>query len=68
MLGIPCRSDSLIVIVSIVADESRNAAMICSASASNITLRNASGVKVNVGILLLWCPHTCIRDMSESIG
>ena len=49
-------SENNIVIVFIVADESINGAIICSASASSITLRGASGVKIDVGLPLFWCP------------
>ena len=55
MLGIPYGYDSPIVIVFIVADESINAAMICSDISSSIMLRDANGVKVDAGIPLLWC-------------
>ena len=37
-LGIPCRSKSPIAIVFLVDDESRNAVIMCSASASSIKL------------------------------
>ena len=67
MLGIPYGYDSPIVIVFIVADESINAAMICSDISSSIMLRDANGVKVDAGIPLLWCLWTCTRDMSKSI-
>ena len=52
-LGIPCGSESPITIVCIVAEEIINTAMVFSAIASNLTLRDGSGVKVDAGILLL---------------
>ena len=55
ILGITCGSEIPIAIVFLVADESRNYAMICSASASSLALRDASGVKVDVSLPLLWC-------------
>ena len=55
-LCILCRSESTIAIVFLVADESRNAAIICSASASSMTFRYASGVKVDAKLPLFWCP------------
>ena len=55
-LGITCGSDSPIAIVFLVTDEIRNAAMICSDNKSSITLRYASGVKVDTGIPLFWFP------------
>ena len=67
MLGILCSSESPITIVILVADESRNAAIICSASASSLILRDASVTKVDAGLPLLWCPYTFTRDMTEFI-
>ena len=55
-IGIPCGSKSPIVIVFLVSDKSRNAVMICSDSASSITLRDASGVKFGNSIPIFWCP------------
>ena len=55
MIGIRCGSESPIAIVSLVADKSINDAIICSASASILTLRDVSGVKVEAGLLILWC-------------
>ena len=67
MLGILLISNSPIAIVFIVAGTSRNAAIICSASASSLTSIDASGVKVYAGLRLFWCPQTCTRNMPESI-
>ena len=55
MLGTLCGSDSPIAIVFLVADEINNSAMICSASELILTLRDASGVKVDASLPLLWC-------------
>ena len=55
-LGILCGSKSPIVIVFLVADESRNATIIFCASASNVTLRDASGVKIDASLPVFWCP------------
>ena len=54
-LVIPCRSDSPIAIVFLVADERRNAAIICSANESILMLIYSSGVKVDTGLPLFWC-------------
>ena len=53
---IPCGSKIPIAIVYIVATESRNAAIICSDSAFSLTLIYSSGVKVDAGLPLFWCP------------
>ena len=55
-LGIPCVSESSIAIVFLVAGKSIYAAIICSASASSLTLRDTSAVKVEAGLPLFWCP------------
>ena len=55
-LVIPCGSKIPIAIVFLVTGESRNYKIICSASASSPTLRNASGVKFDAVPPLLWCP------------
>ena len=55
-LRILCGPKSPISIVFLVADESINYAIKCPTSASSITLRYASGVKVDAGLPLLWCP------------
>ena len=55
-LGIPCGSKSLITVVFLVADEIINSVMICSASASSLTPRDASGVEVDVSLPILWFP------------
>ena len=39
----------------LVAADSRNDAIIFSDSASSLTLRDDSGVKVDSGLTLLWC-------------
>ena len=49
-------SKNLSAIIFFVADDSRNDAIICSATASSLTLRYAIGVKVDVGLPLFWCP------------
>ena len=49
-LGIPFGSESFIAIVFLVADESRNAVI------SRLMLRDYSGVKVDAGLPLIWCP------------
>ena len=54
-LGIPFGSKSPIAVVFLVSYESRNAAMICSDIASSLTLRDASKVKVDFGILIFCC-------------
>ena len=66
-LGIPYGSKSPIAIVFLVADDRRNAAMICSDCASSLTLRYFNDVKVDAGLPLLWCPWKCTRDMPDSI-
>ena len=55
-IGILYGSNIPITIVFLVADESINSAIICSASTSSLTLLNARGVKVDSGLPLLWCP------------
>ena len=55
-LGIPCGSKISIAIVFIVASESRNSAMLCSSIAPSITLRDASGGKVDNHLPLFCCP------------
>ena len=54
-LGIPCGSKSLITVVFLVADEIINSVMICSASASSLTLIDGNGVKFDAGLPLFWC-------------
>ena len=54
-LVIPCGSESPITIVFLVSGEIKDADVICSASASSLTLRDASDVEVNAGIQILWC-------------
>ena len=54
-LGILCVSDIPISVVFIVADESINTFMICSASASSLTLIDGNGVKFDAGLPLFWC-------------
>ena len=55
-LGIPCGSKSPIAIVFIVAYESINSAIINSTGASILTLRDDSGIKVDSGLPLFYCP------------
>ena len=63
MLDSPRGSENNIVIVFMVADESINGAIICSASASSIMLMDASGVKADAGLPIFWfckrVPNTC---------
>ena len=66
-LGIPCGSDIPIAIVFLFADKSRNAAIICCASAYSCILRYDSDVRVEARILLFWCPWTCTSNMPDSI-
>ena len=66
-LGIVCRSDSLIVILFPFTDESSNSAMIYSDSSFSFTLRDSSGIRVDAGLPLFWCPWACNRYMLESI-
>ena len=66
-LVIMCGSNSPIFIVIRFADEITNSVMICYASASSCTLRDARGIMVDTGIPLFWCPWTWIRDMRDSI-
>ena len=54
-IGIPCSSESSIDIVFLVAGESRNAAIICFAYESSITLRDSSGVNDETGLPIFWC-------------
>ena len=54
-LRILCGPKSPISIVFLVADESTNDTIICSASPSNHTSSNASGVKVDVGLTIFCC-------------
>ena len=54
-IEITCRSDSPTTIVFIFADESINSNIICSDSASSHTFIDASGVRVDAGLPLLWC-------------
>ena len=56
MICSPLRFDNTTAIVFIFDGESRNDAIICSASESRLTLRDTSGVKVDVSLPLLWCP------------
>ena len=55
MLGIPCGSKSPIVILFVVDDESRKSAIIFYTSAPSLTLRDASGIKVDASLPLFWC-------------
>ena len=56
-------AENTIAIVFLVANESRNEAIICSASASSIMLMDASGVKADAGLPIFWfckrVPNTC---------
>ena len=49
-LDIPSRYYIPITILFLVADESRNDAIICSAGASSLKLRDSSGIKVDAGL------------------
>ena len=66
-LGSPLVSENPTTIVFLVAVKSRNDAIICSASASSLLLRDPSGVKVDSGLLIIWRPLMCINYMPESI-
>ena len=55
-LGVLRGSKSLIAIVFLIAGESINATIMCSASASSHMSRDYSGVKVDASLLLFWCP------------
>ena len=55
-IGILGGSDSTIVNAFLFADESRNSAMIFSASASSCKLRDASDIRDETCPPLLWCP------------
>ena len=54
--GILCGSKNPIAIVFLVADESKNSAIICFSSVYSLTLRYSNGVKVDSGLLILWYP------------
>ena len=56
MIGSLLGSEIPIDIVFLVAVKSRNDVIICSASASSLTLIDASGVKVDAGLPILWFP------------
>ena len=53
--GIMCGSDIPISVLFLVADESINSAIICSAIASYLTLIDDSGIEVDASLLIFWC-------------